>query len=57
MMSGEKLYALYEEGNSTLNNCIVDTWEQLSTDDKAVWERMAEDINDHTQRAITDVFT
>lgn len=39
-MSGETLYALYEEGHRQ-NNCTVDSWDELSDGDRDVWNWMA----------------
>lgn len=43
-MTGEQLYALYHHGEKELNNCNVDTWEELDDRSKAVWNYMAEVI-------------
>lgn len=43
---GQQLYYMYVTAQLELNNCTVDTWEQLSEEDKAVWEKVAEDFYD-----------
>jgi hypothetical protein len=40
-MTGEQLYALYEQAHDE-RNCKVDAWQELPPEDHTAWNRVAE---------------
>lgn len=43
-MTGIELYALYEKAQGDLNNCIIDDWEALGPEERAVWNALAAEL-------------
>lgn len=40
-MTGEELYALYQAAHAD-QNCIVDTWDEMTPEERMVWGAMAD---------------
>lgn len=43
-MTGKELYDLYAQRTLELQNCMVDTWEDLEESHHEVWEALAVDV-------------
>lgn len=44
-MTGKQLYALYVAQHA-LQNCEIEAWDELTTEDQQVWEGMATGVRD-----------
>lgn len=44
-MTGQKLHEKYTDLAITLQNCGTDTWDQLTLDERILWDALAEAIN------------
>ena len=43
---GQVLYEIYIDAQLSLNNCSVDSWNDLTSEDKLAWEVTAENFID-----------
>lgn len=43
-MNGEDLYNLYVIKTDEIQNCSMDSWDQLSESEQATWDAMAQEL-------------
>lgn len=43
-MNGQDLYNLYAEITLEIENCEVDSWDDLSDDNQQTWNRLAQKV-------------
>lgn len=43
-MDGSVLYSMYAANEDHINNCLCDTWDELTDDDRAAWDATASDL-------------